>query len=629
MSFLAPWALLGLAAAGVPILLHLLRRQGEERVVSFPALRYLEDRIREHERTVRLRELLLLLLRLAAVVVAVLGAARWVLPVGGSGGVLPPADIVVVLDHGAPSGTVLDGTRLLDVQYALARSALGTLGPEDQVWLIRSTEPDAFMAAGVSASAALEILEGAERIPGVSDLPRSVLKGDAWLQTRPAGRIRRLLLVESGLTGTEGATSLLPSARTPLLRVAPAGWDDRILQRGIAEVRLQGGVTPRAGVPVEVDVRLAGAEIAQVPIRLFLDETLIGGGRSNERGLATFVLPPLDAGEHTGWIEIDPDLLRADDRWPFTLSVRPAPQVSDPPAAAGAHVLRALEVLRAGGRIARTLAPAGGSASIRTASSPDGPPGGGAHATLFLPPTDGTELPRLNAALEAVDAPWRLVAPLPTGTRRALGDPALPSVDGVEVHRGWRILPRASVRVWDGVTVLSTLEGGEPWIVEARAGLETVRLVGSPLDPGWTNLPTQVAMVPLLDRLLDPWGAQDPGALDPANHPPTPIPSPGILEPTPERPGAETADTGATPLIRMAADARWGRELLPERSGVEAGGFLPWLLLAILIAERRVAAPARPPGPPRTGIPQTGTPLTGAPRMGTPGPDPQNTPRSS
>src|SRR5690606_41504514 len=75
MGFLVP-ALLALAAAAVvPIVLHLLQRHQGPRVV-FPALRYLRRAEQERARQVRLRQLLLLLLRVAALLLLPLAAAQ-------------------------------------------------------------------------------------------------------------------------------------------------------------------------------------------------------------------------------------------------------------------------------------------------------------------------------------------------------------------------------------------------------------------------------------------------------------------------------------------------------------------------------------------------------------------------
>src|SRR5688500_1116791 len=96
MGFLSPLLLLLAGAALVPLLLHLMHRRPGPRI-DFPALRYLRRAQKESGRRVRLRQLLLLALRVAAVLLLALAAARPFLRTGASGH--PPTDVVLVLDN--------------------------------------------------------------------------------------------------------------------------------------------------------------------------------------------------------------------------------------------------------------------------------------------------------------------------------------------------------------------------------------------------------------------------------------------------------------------------------------------------------------------------------------------------
>ena len=82
MSFLHPLALLGLAAAAIPALLHLLQRRIPPEL-DFPPVRYLSAAERESARRLKLRHLLLMILRTALITVIVLAAARPLIPLRG------------------------------------------------------------------------------------------------------------------------------------------------------------------------------------------------------------------------------------------------------------------------------------------------------------------------------------------------------------------------------------------------------------------------------------------------------------------------------------------------------------------------------------------------------------------
>jgi hypothetical protein len=75
LSFLSPLFLAGAAAASIPILIHLFHRRTEP-VIDFAAMRFLRRAPVEHSRRRRLRELLLLALRVAALCLLALAFAR-------------------------------------------------------------------------------------------------------------------------------------------------------------------------------------------------------------------------------------------------------------------------------------------------------------------------------------------------------------------------------------------------------------------------------------------------------------------------------------------------------------------------------------------------------------------------
>src|SRR5687767_7825466 len=75
ISFLSPLFLVAAVAAAVPILLHLFHRKSEV-VIDFPAVRLLTRAPVQQHRRRRLRELLLLALRVAALLLLALSFAR-------------------------------------------------------------------------------------------------------------------------------------------------------------------------------------------------------------------------------------------------------------------------------------------------------------------------------------------------------------------------------------------------------------------------------------------------------------------------------------------------------------------------------------------------------------------------
>ena len=95
LSFLYPLFLLGAAAVAIPVALHLFRRRTEA-VINFPAVRLLEKAPVEQQRRRRLRELILLALRVTALTLLALAFARPYLQ--DAGAAVPVPVTVVALD---------------------------------------------------------------------------------------------------------------------------------------------------------------------------------------------------------------------------------------------------------------------------------------------------------------------------------------------------------------------------------------------------------------------------------------------------------------------------------------------------------------------------------------------------
>lgn len=136
MQFFNPLMLLGLVAAAIPILLHLLNLR-KLRTIEFSTLRFLQQIERTQVRRLKLQQWLLLLLRTLLVVLAVLAFARPVvrtsLPVLGG---QVRSSVVIVLDN-SPSMDMQDdrGNRF---RWAIrqAEQILSSLKSGDEVALV-------------------------------------------------------------------------------------------------------------------------------------------------------------------------------------------------------------------------------------------------------------------------------------------------------------------------------------------------------------------------------------------------------------------------------------------------------------------------------------------------------------
>ena len=457
MTFLHPWLLTGLLAAGVPLLLHLVQRR-EPPTVVFPAVRYLLDATREHQRRLRIRHWLLLLLRTLLVVALVLAAAG---PTVRRSGVTEhaPGALVLVLDNSLSSAAVVGGTPRLDQLLRAADAVLARATPADAVWLV--------------------LADGAARRGDPATL-RSALRGlrasTARLDLGRAVQAASEVLAGEALPGeivvvTDLQASALSAAapRVPVTVARPGGPVPRNV--GVAE--LAAGSQPWSTDGGQVQVTVVGDSGAQAPLALMAGDRPARQALATVGGAVQVAIPGAAAGWYTLKATIQPDELRLDDQ--RVLGLRMAPLARASCAQAGRFAEAACDVLRANGRLL---------------PGDDIVLGGfGASASVVLPPADPASLGAVNRELERRGIAWHFGDPGPAGATDSTG-----LLAPARLFQRLRLISSGSGRT--GVLVTT---GGEPWLV--RSG--SVLLIGSRLDTGWTELPFRAEFVPFIDVLLN------------------------------------------------------------------------------------------------------------------------------
>ena len=458
IAFLHPWVLLGLGAASIPLLLH-LRQHREPPTVTFPAVRYLLDATRQHERRLRLRHWLLLLLRTLLILALVLAAAGPSAPMRVVA-THPPTALALVFDNSLSSGAVAGGTPRIDALRHAAREVVDRATPSDALWLLaadgipRRLGPDGMRAALDTLTPSARRLDLGEAI-GVA---AEAVRGDA----RPGGVVVVTDLQSSAIT---------PAAATvPILVVAVR--EPVVTNLGITRLVL--GAQPWGLDGARVGVEVAGNGSERAPLAVSI------GGRPARQALvapetpATVLLPAMRAGWFELRAELDADELRADDV--RVGGVRVAPVAAAQWSAAGRFVAAALETLRDNGRVH-----AGREVTVGAV---------GPGASIVLPPAEPARIGALDRQLAQRGVAWRF---------GELVEGAAPTDSGAwvgrhEVTKRYRLVPSGS----GTVGVLATV-GGEPWIV--RSG--NVVLVASRLEPEWTDLPVSAAFLPFVDALVN------------------------------------------------------------------------------------------------------------------------------
>jgi hypothetical protein len=504
MTFLAPALLaLGLAVA-VPLALHLLQRHQGPRFV-FPAVRYLRRAEREHATRLRLRQVLLLALRVLAILLLAAAAARPFLPAAGPDH--PPTSVVIILDNSLASGAVVDDRRVLDHLRDAALQTVGRAGPDDRIWLIRAGQPWEPAVRG-ELDAVAAAVRGTEPSPGLADLAAELERAASILATEPAGRAAEIHVLSDLRYASAGAPATVGDV--PILVLEPPARLDR--NRAVTAVEVGGGIAPRAGVGSVVTARIEGfgrSEQAESPdsvdARLVVDGVVRGVVRTSVGSVVSLPLPAADVGLVTGRVEIDADALAGDDRRHFVSAVLPPPTVllTEPMP----FLEEAMDVLAEAGRIRR-----GGPGAVVVAPGALGADALQRGASIIvIPPASPLELAAANQRLGAAGVPWRFDPPGPGEARLDPRDTGMPGLlEDVRLRQVYGLDPIGE----PGDTVLLRLRTGEPWAVAGEAEAGRYVLLASPLTLEGGTLPTSAAMVPLLDRAINAWALGAPAAGD-------------------------------------------------------------------------------------------------------------------
>src|SRR5690242_11823917 len=266
VTFLHPLVLLGLAAAAIPALLHLLERRVPPEA-EFPPLRHLSEAERQSARRLKLRHLLLLVLRTMLIAVIVLAAARPLLPSKRGGGLVhEPTALAVILDNSPSSGVVIDGRPVLERLKATARASLARATAADRLWLV--------LADGVARAGTREALLATVDSVAVSarrlDLTAAVGAATRLVDAEPLPA--REVHVVSDLQGTAlGSGRAAVPRGVRVLALAPPSQG--AANRGVGTVRVTDGAaavgivgTPgagREGGAVPVTLRIRGREVGR------------------------------------------------------------------------------------------------------------------------------------------------------------------------------------------------------------------------------------------------------------------------------------------------------------------------------------------------------------------------------
>ena len=555
LFFLYPAFLVGLLAASLPILIHLLNRRRLQRI-RFPAVRFILLSQKRISRSYRLRHWLLLALRTLAVVFLVLLLANPIFQTGAglfAGG--GPVALVLLVDNSLSMTWSGDGNGFKQAKDA-ARLLIAALHDEDRAAVLPTsvTGKETYRLKSQKDVLSRE-LDAIEIADGTANHTAALEKAYELLQ-QPAGQKEIRLITDMGLTGWDqfslaALKRVDASIPVKLIRI---GKKEQPLNGSIKDVRL-GGQGVGVNIPLHIDATLSNfgdKEIKDVLVQLSID------GQNKEQKLAT--VPPKgetsirfqtrisQAGPHTGQVTLKKEGLAGNGVADFTLDAQDKLRVLVVDGDPQTSLVQSESFF-----LSRALNPAGdrdSSMFLPTVILPDGLKAAALESYQVVVLCNVATLPDEFAAnlqnfvrqgggllifggdriqSESYNQKLAQVSPAELREKKtgpeASGEkidkidadhPALQNftdpilLESLKSSRVWGYT-RASAR---GKSVLISLANGDPLVLEQKVGAGRVILTTTSADRDWTDLPLKTAYLPLLQALTQHLAGGKRGNLD-------------------------------------------------------------------------------------------------------------------
>lgn len=532
-----------MAAVAVPLFLHFFNLR-QPRTVDFSSLAFVKELQETAVQRVRIKEWLLLLLRMLAIACLVLAFAQPTLTgnLAGVGASVRTAHGVVV-DNSLSMGVDGEqGGRALDQAKAQAGGVLETMeeGDEVGVWPtapspVRPDRPSLSSSVGL----AREAVRALEPRAGAAPLARSVVEAAEAVAESSAPRkvVYAVGELQRSTLGDSVAAQVPEGVQVRLLPVEAR----RPSNVGVQDVTVPGRVA-EAGQPVTIEATLVN--YGDEPLPNYVASAFLEGERvaqatttlaPGEETTVSFTVTPQERGWLRGAVETEGDGFPADDRHHFTLHVPEERRVLL--VRGEGQDTRYLDLALSSEMIADRIAfrtttiEEGGLAAAELGqydtvllAGPRSLSSGTVEALaqyvergggVFLFPSTQAAPAEYNALLDALDAGTvedvigtgsdeqsvasfarvDLEHPLFEGVFDRAGTEGEAEVEEPEIYRALRLRPSGQA----GQTLIE-LSNGAPFLHEVRYGSGALLVSAVAPTLAWSDLPTRGLFVPLLYR---------------------------------------------------------------------------------------------------------------------------------
>jgi hypothetical protein len=345
MTFVAPWFLLGLLAAAIPLLLHLRRAQRRKKIV-FSTTAFFNEQFLKTARRARLQDQLLMLMRMALFALFALALAQPLMRFPWMTSLLAPLSgkqyVAIVLDDSASMGLADAKGRLLDRAKAAALDCVDGLSATrgDVVTVVLAGQRDEGPRVLFDpATADLEQVRQAIRGVELSDLGTDLNQAVAAAEQVLAAESQRQVYVFSDFAATAMVpeTSLASLEATTLVLVATRPQQSPGENISIDAIQY-GATRPMLGVPFTFRAQVSNStrQPHKLGLNLVVDDQVVAHRDldvpAGQSAVTRFVHRFTKTGWQNGRVEWDgvtpagetpvADTIPADNRRVFAVAVQ-------------------------------------------------------------------------------------------------------------------------------------------------------------------------------------------------------------------------------------------------------------------------------------------------------------------
>lgn len=534
MAFLNPIFLLGALAAAVPVLVHLVRRTRAVKM-SFPSLMFLRRIEQKTIRKRRLRNLLLLALRSAALLLLALAFARpYFTGASAASNASGQSSRVILIDT---SYSMRYGDVFAHAQQA-ARNLINEAPAGEQFAIVQfSRSYDVLMPMKPSRDEALAAVAQAQAGLGATDYLQAVQAAISLL--KDAGGVKRIDLISDFQDA--GWNRSAPPVRLPTdIKLNPVDVADaRPSNLAVLDVKAEAVVYQQkyAGKLIARVANFGAEPVSNATVDFKLNDFTVERRQlkldPNEQGVVEFSGFNVPDGANRAAVEISGDVFTLDDRVFFTIRREDQSKVLvidtatrgrsesfflQQSLAAGENNQYALTTKTVGTTNPAELAAyrvviindAGGVGDqLAGALKAFAERGGG----VILAAGRHTEAGEFNRAFAGL-APAQIGEIVQSRGYALMSQLKSDHPIFAPFQRGGRL---ASTRVYgyhratanDGATTIAALDDGNPVVVEGLAGRGKVLLIATTLDTAWNDLPLTPMFLPLARQMLEYLGGRE------------------------------------------------------------------------------------------------------------------------